>query len=308
MHRKAWLIVSAALLLGALVVPLFGQPYYTKLVVRMAIFGLAAMSLDLIVGYAGLVSFGHAAFFGLGCYAAGVLPMAGIQSALIVFPAAALLAAVVGLVTGAVSLRASGLYFIFITLAFAQMVFYIAQGMRPLSGDDGFRLPAPTLLGDLALTNPNVLLYVTVALLVITVFLCHRLMQSRFGQVIQAARDNQMKLAAIGLPAYPYRLALYTVACAIAGIAGAAYANLTEFVAPTTMSWVMSGELLFMVILGAAGTLVGAVIGAVVFVGLEQILSGYTEHWLFPLGVILVLRVLLLRNQGRTTFSFAFWR
>jgi len=296
------------LLLAALLVPLFGQPYYTKLVVRMAIFGLAAMSLDLIVGYAGLVSFGHAAFFGLGCYAAGVLPMAGIQSALIVFPAAALLAAVVGLVTGAVSLRASGLYFIFITLAFAQMVFYIAQGMRPLSGDDGFRLPAPTLLGDLPLTNPNVLLYVTVAVLVITVFLCHRLMQSRFGQVIQAARDNKMKLAAIGLPAYPYRLALYTVACAIAGIAGAAYANLTEFVAPTTMSWVMSGELLFMVILGAAGTLVGAVIGAVVFVGLEQILSGYTEHWLFPLGVILVLRVLLLRNQGRTTFLFPLGR
>jgi branched-chain amino acid transport system permease protein len=254
------------------------------------------MSLDLIVGYAGLVSFGHAAFFGLGCYVAGVLPMAGIQTAFIVFPAAAALAALVGLITGAVSLRASGLYFIFITLAFAQMVFYIAQGMRPLSGDDGFRLPAPTLLGDLPLTNPNVLLYFTVALLLVCTWLCHRLMQSRFGQVVQAARDNQMKLAAIGLPAYPYRLALYTVACAIAGIAGAAYANLTEFVAPSTMSWVMSGELLFMVILGAAGTLVGAVIGAVVFVGLEQILSGYTEHWLFPLGVILVLRVLLLKR------------
>jgi branched-chain amino acid transport system permease protein len=290
------LIIAGVLLAAALLVPLLGQPYYTKLVVRMAIFALAAMSLDLIVGYAGLVSFGHAAFFGLGCYVAGVLPMAGIQTAFIIFPAAAALAALVGLITGAISLRASGLYFIFITLAFAQMVFYIAQGMRPLSGDDGFRLPAPTLLGDLPLTNPNVLLYFTVALLLVCTWLCHRLMQSRFGQVVQAARDNQMKLAAIGLPAYPYRLALYTVACAIAGIAGAAYANLTEFVAPSTMSWVMSGELLFMVILGAAGTLVGAAIGAVVFVGLEQILSGYTEHWLFPLGVILVLRVLVLKR------------
>jgi branched-chain amino acid transport system permease protein len=284
------------LLLAALAVPLLGQPYYTKLVVRMAIFALAAMSLDLIVGYAGLVSFGHAAFFGLGCYAAGVLPMFGIQSALIVFPVAAAVAAAIGFLTGAVSLRASGLYFIFITLAFAQMVFYIAQGMRTLSGDDGFRLPAPTLLGNLPLTNPNVLLYVMIAILIVAAWVCHRLMQSRFGQVVQAARDNRMKLAAIGLPAYPYRLALYTVACAIAGIAGAAYANLTEFVAPTTMSWVMSGELLFMVILGAAGTLTGAIIGAVVFVGLEQILSGWTEHWLFPLGVILVLRVLLLRT------------
>ena len=286
----------AILLAAALLVPLLGQPYYTKLVVRMAIFALAAMSLDLIVGYAGLVSFGHAAFFGLGCYAAGVLPMVGIQNAFIVIPAAALLAALVGLVTGAVSLRASGLYFIFITLAFAQMVFYIAQGMRPLSGDDGFRLPAPTLLGNLALTNPNVLLYTMLAILVASTFVCQRLMQSRFGYVVQAARDNPMKLAAIGLPAYPYRLALYTFACALAGIAGAAYANLTEFVAPTSMSWVVSGEFLFMVILGAAGTLLGAILGAVVFVGLEQILSAYTEYWLFPLGIILVARVLFLRR------------
>lgn len=290
------LVIIGILLLAALLVPLLGQPYYTKLVVRMAIFALAAMSLDLVVGYAGLVSFGHAAFFGLGCYVAGVLPMAGIQQAIVIFPVAALVAALAGLVTGAVSLRASGLYFIFITLAFAQMLFYIAQGMRPLSGDDGFRLPAPTLLGDLPLTNPIVLLYFMIAILTVSTWVCHRLMQSRFGYVVQAARDNQMKLAAIGLPAYPYRLALYSLACALAGIAGAAYANLTEFVAPASMSWVVSGEFLFMVILGAAGTLLGPVIGAVVFVGLEQILSSYTEHWLFPLGVILVLRVLLLKK------------
>ncbi len=290
------LAVMAILLAAALLVPLLGQPYYTKLVVRMVVFALAALSLDLIVGYAGLVSFGHAAFLGLGTYVAGVLPMLGIQSAFAIFPVAALVAGAVGLVSGAVSLRASGLYFIFITLAFAQMVFYVAQGMRPLSGDDGFRLPAPTLLGELPMTNPNVLLYTMLAILVVATWLCHRLMQSRFGQVIQAARDNEMKLAAIGLPAYPYRLALYTFSCALAGIAGVGLANLSEFIAPSSMSWVVSGEILFMVILGAVGTLFGAIIGAVVFVGLEQILSGYTEHWLFPLGVILVLRVLLLKR------------
>ena len=273
--------------------PLLGEPYYTKLAVRMAIFALAAVSLDLIVGYAGLVSFGHAAFFGLGCYAAGVLPLVGVQSALVILPVAAVGAAVVGFATGAVSLRASGLYFIFITLAFAQMVFYIAQGMRPLSGDDGFRLPAPTTLGGLRFTDPNTLLYFMLALLAIATWVSWRITQSRFGQVIQAARDNPMKLAAIGLSPYPYRLALYTYACALAGLAGAAYGNLTEFVAPATMSWVLSGELLFMVILGAVGTLTGAIIGAVVFVGLEQILSAYTEYWLFPLGIILMLRVLL---------------
>jgi len=290
------LIIVAVLFEVALFVPLLGQPYYTKLAVRMAVFALAAMSLDLIVGYAGLVSFGHAAFFGLGCYAAGVLPMVGVQNFVVVFAVAALAAALIGLVTGAISLRASGLYFIFITLAFAQMVFYVAQGMRPLSGDDGFRLPAPTLLGGLRLTDPHVLLYLMLAILALAAGISYRVTQSRFGQVVQAARDNAMKLSAIGLPAYPYRLALYTYACALAGIAGAAYANLTEFVAPNTMSWVVSGELLFMVILGTAGTLFGAIIGAVVFVGLEQILSSYTEYWLFPLGVILVLRVLVLKR------------
>ena len=290
------LIIVAVLLALALIVPLFGQPYYTKLAVRMTIFALAAVSLDLIVGYAGLVSFGHAAFFGLGCYAAGVLPMAGVQNALVVFAVAALAAALIGLITGSISLRASGLYFIFITLAFAQMVFYVAQGMRPLSGDDGFRLPAPTMLGNLRLTDPNVLLYLMLGILALATGACHRVMQSRFGLVVRAARDNPAKLAAVGLPAYPYRLALYTFACALAGIAGVAYANLTEFIAPNTMSWVVSGELLFMVILGTAGTLFGAIIGAVVFVGLEQILSSYTEHWLFPLGVILVLRVLLFKR------------
>lgn len=296
MRVKPHHLILGLLLVAALAVPLFGQPYYTKLAARMAIFALTALSLDLIVGYAGLVSFGHAAFFGLGCYAAGVLPMIGIQQAIVVVPVAAASAGLIGLITGAVSLRASGLYFIFITLAFAQMVFYIAQGMRPLSGDDGFRLPAPTLLGELPLTNPIVLLYSMLALLVFTAWACRRLMQSRFGQVVQAARDNQQKLAAVGLPAYPYRLALYTLACAIAGVAGAAYANLTEFIAPSTMSWVVSGELLFMVILGAAGTLLGPIVGAIVFVGLEQILSAYTEHWLFPLGIILVLRVLFLKD------------
>lgn len=286
----------ASLLLAALLVPLLEQPYYTKLVARMAIFALAALSLDLIVGYAGLVSFGHAAFFGLGCYAAGVLPMLGVQQAWVIFPVAALIAALVGLLTGAVSLRASGLYFIFITLAFAQMVFYVAQGMRPLSGDDGFRLPTATLLGGMPLTDPTVLLYFMIALLLTATWICHRMMQSRFGYAVQAARDNSAKLAALGLSPYPYRLAVYTLGAALAGLAGAGYANLNEFVAPSVMSWVVSGELLFMVILGAAGTLLGAVLGAVVFVGLEQILSGHTEHWLFPLGVILVMRVLFLKD------------
>ncbi len=294
MLRNALLL---ALLVAALAVPLLGQPYYSKLVAKMAIFALAAVSLDLLVGYGGLVSLGHAAFFGLGAYVAGTLPMAGMDSVLLVMPLAAAAGAALGLLTGAVSLRATGLYFIFITLAFAQMVYYIAGGMRPLGGLDGFQLPAATSLpGGLRLNQPELLLWFSIALLLALLWAAHRAVRSPFGMVLQAARDNSGKLAAVGLPAYPVRLAVFTVAAAIAAVAGACYANLTEFVSPASMSVFMSAEFLFMVILGGAGTLLGPVIGAVAFVAIEQVLSGWTEHWMFWLGLILLARVLFLRR------------
>ena len=298
-HSRATLLRAAliTLLVAALVVPLLGQPYYTKLVARMAIFAIAAMSLDLLVGYAGLVSLGHAAFFGIGVYTAGLLPYMGIQQATVIFPVAALAAGGVGCITGAISLRASGLYFIFITLAFAQMVFYIAQGLRMFGGDDGFRLPAPTVLaGDLNLSNPVALAYSMIALLIALTWIARRLMGSRFGRVIVAARDNQTKLRAVGLSPYPYRLLLYTIAAAMCGIAGVGFANLAEYVSPASISWIVSGEFLFMVILGSAATLIGPILGAIAFVALEQVLSAWTQFWMFWLGTLLVLRVLFLRQ------------
>lgn len=290
-------IVLIVLLAIALVVPLLGQPYYTKLVARMAIFAIAAMSLDLLVGFAGLVSFGHAAFFGIGVYSAGLLPFLGITQAVVIFPVAAIAAGAVGCLTGAVSLRASGLYFIFITLAFAQMVFYVAQGLRMFGGDDGFQLKAPTLLaGEASLGNPVVLAYTMIVLLILLTWMAKRLMASRFGRVIVAARDNETKLRATGLSPYPYRLLLYTLASAMCGVAGAGFANLVEYVSPASISWVVSGEFLFMVILGSAATVIGPILGAVAFVGLETILSAWTGYWMFWLGVLLVLRVLFLRQ------------
>lgn len=285
------------LLLAALLVPLLDQPYYSKLVARVVIFALAAVSLDLLVGYAGLVSLGHAAYFGLGCYVAGTLPIVGVHSAFLVLPAAALAGALFGAVTGAISLRAAGLYFIFITLAFAQMAYYIAGGLRPLGGLDGFALKAPTTLpGGLDLAQPTALVWTSVALLILTLWGANRLVQSPFGMVLQAARDNQGKLAAVGLQAYPLRLIIYTVSAGLAAVAGALYANLTEFVSPASMSIFVSAEFLFMVILGGVATLFGPVIGALAFVTLEQTLSGLTVHWMFWLGIVLVLRVLLLRR------------
>jgi branched-chain amino acid transport system permease protein len=291
------LLLLLLLACAALLTPLLGQPYYTKVVCRMLIFAIAALSLDLLVGYAGLISFGHAAFFGLGCYVAGVLPLFGIHHVALIVPAAMLIAGVFGCLVGAVSLRTSGLYFIFITLAFAQMIFYLAQGMRFLSGDDGFQLPAPTVILDqLTLANPTVLLYTSAVALGIAWVVCARVTTSRFGLIVRAARDNEKKLNAIGQSAYAPRLALFILASAIAAVAGVLYANLSQFVTPSSMSWIVSGELLFMVILGAAGSLTGAILGAIVFVGLEQILSGWTEHWHLALGLILLVRVLFLRD------------
>ena len=286
-----------SLLAAALLIPFLEEPYFTKLAARVLIFAMVAVSLDLLVGYGGLVSLGHAAYFGLGCYIAGTLPLIGVHGAFAVLPAAAISGALFGMVTGALSLRATGLYFIFITLAFAQMAYFVAGGIRPLGGLDGFALKMPTTLpGGFALNEPHVLVWFATALLILTLWGAHRLVRSPFGMVLQAARDNQGKLAALGLPAYPARLAVYTASAGIAGVAGALYANLTEFISPASMSIVMSAEFLFMIILGGVATVFGPLIGALALVVLEQILSGLTVHWMFWLGLVLVVRVLFLRR------------
>lgn len=287
----AWVVLAAAVL----AVPLLGEPYYTKLVARFAIFAIVAVGLDLVVGYAGLMSLGQAAFFGIGVYATGWLAQSGVQQAWVVVPTSMLVAASCALLTGSVALRARGLNFIFITLAFAQMFFFLASGLQRFGGDDGVRLPLPTLLvGSLRLTDPVLLAYSCLAVLLLVTLGARRLMRSHFGRVVIGARDNEQRLAAVGLPAYPYHLALYAVAAALAAVGGVLYANLTEFVSPSTLSWTLSGEFLFMVILGGAATLIGPVLGALVFVGLELVLSSWTEHWALPLGLLLVARVLFL--------------
>lgn len=297
--RTPWPATAAAVVLAAavLAVPLLGEPYYTKLVARFAIFAIVAVSLDLLVGYAGLMSLGHAAFFGVGVYVTGWLAQSGVQQAWLVLPTAMAAAAACALLTGCVALRARGLNFIFITLAFAQMFYFLASGLQRFGGEDGVRLPLPTLLaGSLRLTQPVLLAYTCLALLLLTTLAARRLMRSHFGRVVIAARDNERRLASVGLPPYPYHLALNAIAAAFAAVAGVLYANLTEFVSPSTLSWAMSGEFLFMVILGGAATLVGPVLGALAFVVLELVLSGWTEHWALPLGLLLVARVLFLER------------
>jgi branched-chain amino acid transport system permease protein len=290
-------VLLLCLLLAVLLIPLLGQPYYVKIVTRMVIFGLAALSLDLLVGYGGLISFGHAAFFGLGAYVVGILSTHGVTQAWWAWPAAMLASGMLAALIGAVSMRASGLYFIFVTLAFSQMLFYLMSGLKQYGGDDGFSLAQPTMLfPGTDTSNPVALFYVAIGLLLLVLFITHRMMRSRFGQVIRAASNNDIKLSSIGLSSLPYKVVLFAVSGAICGLAGALMASLSEFVAPSLLSWLVSGELLMMVILGSVGTLVGPILGAALFVFCEQMLSDLTDHWMLILGPLLVARVLFMSD------------
>lgn len=290
-------VILAVLLAAVLALPLLGEPYYVKVATRMAVFGIVALSLDLLVGYTGLISFGHAAFLGVGAYTVGILASHGVHSAWIAWPLAMAAAAAAATVIGAISLRSTGLYFIFITLAFNQMLYYLAQSLRQYGGDDGFALArANAFIGGVDAGNPVVLFYVSMGLLLGALYAAHRMVHSRFGQVAQAARDNELRLAAVGVAPYRYKLSMFIISGALAGLGGALNANLMQFVSPSLLSWTVSGDLLMMVILGSVGTLIGPVLGAVLFIGFEQVLSDLTEHWMLILGPILVARVLFLKD------------
>lgn len=287
-----WTLLALVCLL-----PFSGELYYVKLMTRVLVFALAALSLDLLVGFMGVVSFGHAAFMAVGAYSVGILAEMGVSSIWLAWPLTLLIGAAFAVVIGAISLRCSGLYFIFITLAFAQMLFYGAQSLRAYGGDDGFALQTSNYLTSTwELGNPIVLFYVSLVTLLLCLFISWRLTQSPFGQVVIASRDNAIRLSSMGLRSYRYRLVWFVISGMMCTLAGALLANLTGFIAPTYLAWLVSGELLVMVILGSVGTLIGPILGAAVFVGLEHILSDFTEHWMLIFGPLIVIRVLYLRN------------
>jgi branched-chain amino acid transport system permease protein len=275
----------------------FGSGFLLTLLARAMILGMAAVGLSLLVGGAGLVSLGHAALVGVGAYTVAALDAAGITEAALVFPAAILAGTVFALLTGAVSLRTSGVHFIMITLAFGQMAFFLAASLSVLGGDDGYTLDARTLwFGGRVLRDRLVFYFVCLIALVAVWLLCSAVLDSRFGRVLRAAKENPLRVQALGLSPYPYRLVAYGLAGAIAGLAGALLANASEFVSPATLSWDRSGELLFMVILGGAGQLYGAILGALAIVLLEEYLSHLLVYWRLLFGPLLVLSVLFLRD------------
>lgn len=273
----------------------FGEGYVLTLLARAMILAMAAVSLSLLVGGAGLVSMGHAAMMGFGAYAVVILDDARVVDAAVVLPAAIAAAALFALVTGAVAIRTSGVHFIMITLAFGQMAFFTASSLAGYGGDDGYTLYARSeVFGARLLEDRLTFHYVCLGALAGTWLLCRVLLASRFGRVLRAAKGNELRARALGFDPYPYRLTAYVIAGAIGGAAGFLFANATEFVAPAYISWQRSGELLFMVILGGLAGLHGALIGALGFVLLEEWLSAQWEHWKIIFGILLILAVLFL--------------
>jgi branched-chain amino acid transport system permease protein len=291
----AWRVSIVALLFVALALlpiaaKLGAEGYILNLVTRALIFAIAAISLDLILGHGALVSFGHAAFLGIGSYAVGILASHGIEEILLQIPVAIGVGALFALATGAVSLRTTGVYYIMSTLAFGQMLYFFAVSLSAYGGDDGLTLPGrSTVLGAPLLKSDITFYYVVLALLAATYGLMLRITRSRFGRVLNGIRENPARMKAIGFEPFRYQLAACIIAGATCALAGVLLANQTGFVSPAYMTWQRSGELLVMVILGGIGSLWGAIIGALAFLLLEEVLSLITEQWKLILGPFLVL-------------------
>jgi branched-chain amino acid transport system permease protein len=276
---------------------LIGQPFYVVFATRVLIYALTASSLNLLIGYGGMVSFGHAAFVGAGAYTVAVLMPAGIVSAWLLWPASVLVGALFALLIGAISLRTRGAYFIMITLAFAQMAYYLVLSLRALGSDDGLTLGIRPSLGFVDLGHDTTFYYVALAILIGALALGRRLLNAPLGRALQGIRDNETRMAAIGFATYRIKLLVFVMAGAVAGLGGGLLASLNRLVAPDLLHWSQSGLLMVMVIFGGAGRLLGGAVGAAVLLTAEEAIARHTIHW--PLGVgAVLLAVVLFAPEG----------
>lgn len=311
--RKITILILGAvfLLILPLIATALDQTYFISFFTRILIYALAAVSLDLLLGYSGMTSLGHAAYVGIGAYVVGIFfyhssemepiftwpfVLQGSENALVVLPVAVLVSALFALVTGVLCLRTKGMHFIMITLAFAQMIYYFFVSLEKYGGDDGLSLYSRSTFPGLDLGSDIQFYYFCLALLFGFLFLCLRLVSSRFGLVLRGGCDNERRLNALGINSYIYQLACFVIAGAGAGLAGALLANQTEYVSPGLMHWTMSGELMVMVLLGGLGSLFGPVIGAAAFLLMEENLAILTEHWMIYMGPFLLLVVIFAKK------------
>jgi len=290
-------VLLAALALLPVYVELGGSRFLLTLFTRIIILAMAAVSLNLILGFGGMMSFGHAVYLGIGGYAVGMLAHEGIYSGFVQWPVALAASALFALVIGALSLRTRGVYFIMLTLAFAQMAYYVVAGLARYGGDDGLTIyKRSQFFEPINLSNKTQFYYICLALLYASIYLVWRIVNSRFGMVIQGSRSNDTRMRAIGFPTFRYKLTCFVIAGILCGLAGALLANHTDFVSPAMMYWTRSGDLIIMVVLGGMGSVVGPVFGAIALLVLEETLSGITEYWQIILGPLLLLVVLFARG------------
>lgn len=292
------LVVGALALIG-LALPLYGaltgHSYAVVLASRILVFALAAVGLNLALGYGGMVSFGHAMYIGLGAYVVLICGSVGWLSGWLQLAVLLVTVALIAAVVGWISLRTHGLAFIMITLALAQLFYFLFVSLRAYGGDDGMSLAAPSDFGPLT-GSPTALYYALLAALALTVYGTLRLVQSRFGLVLRAARVNERRVRAVGTGPLGYQLVAYVLSALVCALAGFFLANLAGFVSPAYMNWMVSGELIVMVVLGGVGTVFGPVVGAVALLLLEEVLKLWTEHWPIVFGPLVLLIVVVLRR------------
>lgn len=311
--REVWVNAALVALLAGFAgyAVLVDEPFLITLATRVVIFAIAGIGLNLALGYGGLVSFGHAAFFGLGGYACGILAshaqeytpifeepflIEGTNQMLIIWPVALIVSALAALVIGALSLRTSGVYFIMITLAFAQMIFFFAISWPAYGGEDGLSIYVRNEFPGMDPFAPMGLFQVSVGVLVVVLLLVWRITNARLGLALQAARQNPGRVSAVGIRPFGVRLMVFVLSAAITGWAGALYVDLNKFVSPSMLSWETSGEIMIIVILGGVGRLFGPLAGAMLFIMLEHYLGGVFEFWKILLGLALLAVVLFARG------------
>jgi branched-chain amino acid transport system permease protein len=291
------LAVVAVLALLPLAAATLGQPFYVVFATRVLIYALIATSLNLLIGYGGMVSFGHAAFVGAGAYTVAMLMPAGVASAWLLWPAALLAGAGFAFLVGAVSLRTRGVYFIMITLAFAQMAYYLVLSLRVLGSDDGLTLSNRPSLGLVDLNRDTTFYYAVLAILLTALAGLRVLLNAPLGRALQGIRDNETRMEAIGFATYRLKLLVFVIAGAAAGLGGGLLVSLNGLVGPNLLNWTQSGLLMIMVILGGAGRLLGGALGAVLLLVVEEAIAEHTIHWPLVIGVVL-LAVVLFAPQG----------
>ncbi|NLC37436.1 MAG: ATP-binding cassette domain-containing protein, partial [Alcaligenaceae bacterium] len=289
-------VVIAALILLPAHAIVMENAFTLALMSRIVILAIAAVALNLVLGYGGMVSFGHALFLGLGVYSAAIPAVHGVENVLAHLLIAVLACGLIGLITGAIALRTQGIAFIMITLAFAQMFYFVFVSLSPYGGDDGMRLAGGSQWAAIDLTNPTWLYATSLAILLLSLYGMRRLVSSRFGMVLQGSRINDTRMRALGFATARYRLAAYVISAMLCGVAGVLYANLTQFAAPSYMSWAMSGELIVMVVLGGMGSIMGPLYGAAALLLTEEALKSVTEHWMLILGPAIVAMAVLGRH------------